>query len=121
VTFDPLNPLEFGRQVRDMNARIARRRDQAPQGKPLPIASPPWADAVVDTGDEVIAIHTNTAEPYPLDVHADLTIYEHAVVVVRRVLAAGGTQQEVERLVMAFGLDSGERRRLLLRIREELA
>jgi hypothetical protein len=121
VSPEPIGSIEWAREVRAMNKRIDLRRDRAPMGKPLPITPPSWADAVVDTGDEVLAIHADTAEPYPLSVHADLTVSEHAVVVVRRVLAAGGSQGEVERLVNAFGLDPVDRRRLVARIRAEFA
>jgi hypothetical protein len=103
-----------------MNERIARRREQAPEGNPLPITSPPWASVVVDLGEEVVAIHSDTGMPYPLDVHADLSVEDHAVVVARRILIAGGSRAEVQRLLWAFGLDPTARSRLLRRLREEV-
>jgi hypothetical protein len=117
---EPLTPLEFGRLVRDMNERIRQRRDALQDGVPVPIYPPKWADSVWDTGREVIAIHADTYEPHPLDVHEDLTPEDHAVVVIRRVALAGGTREEIERLITAFGLDATTARRLVRQLKDEM-
>jgi hypothetical protein len=114
----PLSADEFRRNVIDMNARIAARRTAAPNGRPVPISGPRWAERVVDIGDEILAIHRTAAEPYPLDVHADLSIEDHCIVVLRRILAAGGHRDELERVVEAFGLPGYARARLRRYIRE---
>jgi hypothetical protein len=120
MSSEPVGSIEWAREVRAMNERTARRREQAPEGSPVPIAPPTWAVAVVDTGEEIVAIHSDTHEPYPLDVHADLSVEDHAVVVARRVLSAGGSRPEIQRLLWAFGLDQTARARLLRRLREEI-
>ena len=105
-------------EIRAMNDRIAARRNASAQaGNPLPIASPKWADAVFDLGDELAARHAETAEPYPLDVQADLRLEDHCTVVIRRVISIGGTGDEIVRLIRAFGLDATARERLLRTIR----
>ncbi len=101
-----------------MNERIAARRAAAPKGRPVPISPPRWAERVVDTGIEILAIHKDTAEPYPLEA-ADLSPEEHAIVVVRRVLTAGGQLPEVERLIRALVLPPFVRDRLLRQLRSE--
>jgi hypothetical protein len=113
------DPVVFTTQDLDaMNLRIARRKEQAPQGRTVPIYAPKWADRVIDTGDELLAIHKDTGEPYPLDVHADLTIEEHCVVVLRRLFLAGAIEPEAERVIRAFGLEPYEVARLVRGIRE---
>jgi hypothetical protein len=110
---------EFARQVRAMNARIAERRRAAPQGRDVPIPAPRWAERVVDTGNEIVAIHADTTEPYPLEM-ADLSPEDHATIVVRRVFAAGGKLPELERLIRAFVLPVASRDRLLRQMRQEV-
>ncbi len=105
-------------EIQAMNERIAQRREQAVAGRFVPIQGPRWASEVVDTGDEILAIHKDTGEPYPLDPHADLSIEEHAVVVLQRMILAGAGTEELERVVRAFGLPSGPRARLLWHLRE---
>jgi hypothetical protein len=68
-------------------------------------------------GDELVARHADTAEPYPLNVQADLRLEDHCRVVIRRVIALGGTGDELVRLIRAFGLDATARERLLRTIR----
>jgi hypothetical protein len=111
---------EFARQVRAMNERIAARRAAAPQGREVPISAPRWAERVVDTGAEVLAVHADTAEPYPLE-YDDLSPEDHAVIVIRRMLAAGGTVAEVERLIRALVLPVWARDRLLRYLHSESA
>lgn len=118
MSVKPLSSDELRRVVVDMNERIRRRRAAAPQGREVPIQGPRWADKILDAGGEILAIHADTAEPYPLDVHRDLSVEEHAVVVVRRVLYAGGSRAECERLLDAFGLPENARARLRRFVRE---
>jgi hypothetical protein len=113
------DPVVFStRDLEAMNLRIARRREQAPEGRPVPVYVPSWASRVVDTGDELLAISKDTGFPYPLDVHADLSAFDHCVVVLRRLFLAGATEPEAERLVRAFGLERGEVARLVREIAE---
>lgn len=106
-------------EVEAMNDRIAKRLEQAPKGRTVAIDAPRWAGKVVDTGDELLAIHRDTAFPYPLDVHSDLSIEDHCIVVVQRLFLAGATDQEVERVVRAFGLEGYEVARLVRNIRAD--
>jgi hypothetical protein len=101
-----------------MNERILARRAGAPAGLVVDVYGPRWAEKVIDTGAEVIAIHRDTAEPYPLDVQADLSLEDHCALVIRRVIAAGGSQAELGRLVQAFGLDPRAQQELAREIRE---
>lgn len=110
---------QFARQIRAMNERIAARREAAPYGRAVPIFPSRWAERVVDTGNEILAIHADTAEPYPLEL-ADLSPEDHASIVVRRVFAAGGQLPELERLVRALVLPPPARDRLLRQLREEV-
>jgi hypothetical protein len=105
-------------EIRAMNERIAARRAAAPSGSVISVYGPRWAEKVIDNGSEVIAIHKDTAEPYPLDVHADLSLEDHCALVIRRVIAAGGGAEELGRLVRAFGLDPTAQHKLAREIRE---
>jgi hypothetical protein len=109
-----VTPLDLAREIRAMNERIAKRRADAPRGKAISIFGPRWADRIVDTG-ELLAIHRDTAEPYPLR-YEDLSPIDHAAVVITRVLRTGGTTQEVERLVRCLVLEPYERDRLLRQV-----
>jgi hypothetical protein len=113
------DPVVFTKaDIEAMNLRIAQRAEQAPGGRTVSIWAPSWASRVVDTGDELLAIHKDTAFPYPLDVHDDLSIEDHCIVVLQRLFLAGATEPEVERVVRAFGLEEYEVLRLLRGIRE---
>jgi hypothetical protein len=105
-------------EIRAMNERIVARRAAVPSGSVVDVYGPKWAEKVIDTGSEVVAIHKDTAEPYPLDVQADLSLADHCALVIRRVIAAGGSQDELGRLVGAFGLDPTAQHRLAREIRE---
>jgi hypothetical protein len=105
-------------EVEAMNDRIAKRLEQAPKGRTVAIDGPRWAGKIVDTGDELLAIHKDTAFPYPLDLHEDLSLEDHCIVVVQRLFLAGATDPEVERVVRAFGLEGYEVARLVRNIRE---
>ena len=113
------DPVVFTTQDLDaMNDRIARRFEQAPRGRTVAINGPRWAGKIVDTGDELLAIHQDTGFPHPLDVHADLSIEDHCIVVLRRLFLDGATEPEAERVVRAFGLEGYEVARLLRSIRD---
>jgi hypothetical protein len=115
---NPESAVFTTREIEAMNDRIAGRLEQAPKGRTVAIDGPRWARKIVDTGDELLAIHQDTAFPYPLDVHADLSIEDHCVVVLQRLFLAGATEPEAERVVRAFGLEGYEVGRLLRKIRE---
>jgi hypothetical protein len=108
----------LAREIRDMNLRVARRRELAPEGRDVPIDGPSWAGKVVDIGDELLAIHKDTAEPYPVDPHDDLTSEEHAVVVIQRLLLAGMSEHYCEAVIRAFGLPRYAVTRLVRQLRE---
>jgi hypothetical protein len=94
----------LGKEIAAMNERIQRRREQAPKGRPVPIVGPGWAAEIVDVGREVLAIHVETGEVYPLDVHSDLSIEEHLILVLQRMIIAGASEAECIRCVRAFGV-----------------
>jgi hypothetical protein len=103
-----LNPAD----IDAMNRRIADRW-QAANAYPTVLVSPPkWAAKVIDADGELIAVHRETAAPYPLDLHSDLSPEDRAIVVGRRILAAGGTGEEVVRFLDAFELPQYARDRL---------
>jgi hypothetical protein len=87
-----------------MNARIAARWTKANAYDTVPVRPPTWAASVVDADGELIAVHRVTAAPYPLDLHTDLSPEDRAIVIGRRLLAAGGTANEVIRFLDAFEL-----------------
>lgn len=101
-----------------MNARIADRWVKANAYPVVPARPPSWAAKVVDAGDELIAVHRETAAPYPLDLHSDLSPEDRAIVVARRILAAGGTVAEITRFLDAFDLPQYARDRLVRQMRE---
>jgi hypothetical protein len=98
--------------VDEMNRRIAERARAAELEPALPIKGPPWAGRIIDRGHELVAIHRVTANPYPLDLFRDLTSEEIGVVLIRRILGAGGTSREAERLIDALTLPAYATRRL---------
>lgn len=100
-----------------MNERIAERWRIANRYPAVPVMPPPWAAKVVDAGDELIAVHADTGAPYTLNMHADLTPEDRAVVVGRRLLAAGASAVEVIRFFEAFELPPYVRERLVRDIR----
>jgi hypothetical protein len=112
-----LTKAGVAREVHLMNQRIDRRREEAPLGRFVPIDGPRWAEKVVDTGRELLAIHRDTAEPYPLG-YEDLTQEDHAVVVLQRLILAGASQVELERVVRALVLPNGVVTRLLFELRD---
>ena len=94
-------------EIREMNARIALRRDEVDAHDDflaVPVRGPAFAVKVLDTGVELLAIHRLTGEPYPMDLRRDLSPEDAAIVVSRRILRAGGTRAEVERFLEAFDL-----------------
>jgi hypothetical protein len=113
-----MNPGE----IRDMNDRIQARRDALNEVDAaltdVLVTPPAWADRVLDLGTELVAIHRLTAEPYPLDTRKDLSAEDHAIVVGRRILRAGGSKAEVERFLRAFSLETDVLRRLLRQLEE---
>jgi hypothetical protein len=103
-------------EIREMNERIALRREEVDARDDflaVPVRGPSWSEKVLDTGTELLAIHRDTAKPYPIDLRKDLSPEDAAVVIVRRIFFAGGTRVEAERFLRAFGLDRGALRRLL--------
>lgn len=105
-------------EVHSMNRRIADRWRKANEYEVIPVRPPSWAAEVVDAGDELVAVHATTAAPYPLDLHSDLTPEDRAIVVGRRIIAAGGTVDEVVRFLNAFELPQYARDRLARQVRE---
>lgn len=107
--------------ITQMNERIAERLRAAEGFVGVPVRGPSWAGRVVDTGDELIAVHNVTASSFPLDLFKDLEPEEVAVVLVRRVLAAGGTRAEAERLIDALALPGYAQHRLRSKLAGEVA
>jgi hypothetical protein len=107
--------------VHSMNRRIAERWRKANEYEVVPVRPPSWAAEVVDAGDELIAVHRETAAPYPLDLHADLSPEDRAIVIGRRILSSGGTTDEVIRFLDAFELPQYARDRLARQVREATA
>ena len=106
------------REVGEMNRRIADRWQRANMYPTVPVRPPSWAASVVDADGELIAIHHETAAPFPLDLHKDLDPEDRAVVIGRRILAAGGTAAEVARFLDAFELPMHARDRLKRAVHE---
>jgi hypothetical protein len=104
--------------VEVMNERIADRWVKANRYPVVPVRPPSWAGKVVDAGDELVAVHRETAAPFPLDLHSDLSPEDRAIVVARRILAAGGTTDEITRFLDAFDLPQYARDRLVRQMRE---
>jgi hypothetical protein len=96
-----------------MNERIFARRAAAPSGRRVDIYGPNWAEKILDTSSEIVAIHKDTGEPYPLDVHADLSVEDHCIVVINRLIRGGASVSELTRLIEAFGLPRYAQRRLM--------
>jgi hypothetical protein len=110
-----MNPFD----VEEMNRRIHERSQAATMEPALPIRGPSWAGRMIDRGTELVAIHRVTASPYPVDL-LELEPEEVAVVLVRRILAAGGSAPEAERLIDAMTLPSSAARRLKARLADEV-
>jgi hypothetical protein len=101
--------------IRAMNARIALRREEIDTRDDLlvvPVKGPSWSTKIVDTGVELLAIHRDTAEPYPIDLRKDLSPEDAAVVILRRIFRHGGSVAEAERFLDSFDLDPNVVRRL---------
>lgn len=112
-----MNPAE----IRAMNARIALRREEVDARDDflaVPIRAPSWSNKVLDTGVELLAIHAQTGEPFPIDLRRDLSPEDAAVVIMRRVFLKGGSRSEVERFLDSFDLDPNVLRRLLRELEE---
>lgn len=109
-----MNPAE----IRAMTKRISARRGEVAEAQVVPVRGPAWSERVVDTGSELLAIHGITAEPYPLDLRKDLDPEDAAVVIVRRILRAGGSPAEAERFLGAFCLDPNTVRRMVRELGE---
>ncbi len=107
-------------ELRAMNDRIeARWRSaSASASATVPVRPPRWAASVVDADGALIAFHADTGNPYPLDLHKDLDATDQAVVVGRRILAVGGTAEEVARFVDSFELPGHAAGRLKRLVRE---
>jgi hypothetical protein len=106
-------------EVEQMNTRIADRWRKANQYETIPVRGPSWSAAVVDADGELIAVHRVTAAPFPISIHTgDLEPEDRAVVVARRILAAGGSTEEVIRFFDAFELPQHGRDRLVRQLRE---
>ena len=86
-------------EISEMNRRIAARTRAAATLPTVPIHGPRWAGRVLDDERELVAIHGVTAATFPLDLLRDLESEEVVIVLVRRVLAAGGSRVEAERLI----------------------
>jgi hypothetical protein len=74
---------------------------------------------MIDRGTELVAIHRVTASPYPIPL-LELEAEELTVVLVRRVLAAGGSVPEAMRLIDAMTLPTFAARRLKDRLADEV-
>jgi hypothetical protein len=107
----------FDREIRAMNERIALRREAVADAPDLPIPAPRWADRVLDVRGELVAIHRDTGEPYPLRL-MELDPTSAAVVIVRRLLSAGTSLAECRRFLSVFELEPHERRWLLRDLEE---
>jgi hypothetical protein len=110
-----MNPFD----VEEMNRRIHEREQAAAIEPALPIRGPSWAGRMIDRGTELVAIHRVTASPYPIAL-LELEPEEVAVVLVRRILRAGGSAPEADRLIDALGLPSYVARRLKDRLADEV-
>jgi hypothetical protein len=106
------------REIREMNARIEQRWQVASRLEKVPVRPPAWAAYVVEGKDELLAVHEMTGAPYPLSLHEDLDPEERAKVIVRRLIAAGASREEVERFVRVFEVDRRVESRLLSQIRD---
>ena len=106
-------------EVDAMNRRIAERAQAAAMEPALPIRGPSWAGRMIDRGTELVAIHRVTASPYPIPL-LELEPEELTVVLVRRVLAAGGSVPEATRLIDAMTLPTSAGRRLKDRLADEV-
>jgi hypothetical protein len=105
-------------EVHSMNRRIADRWRKANEYEVIPIRPPSWAAEIVDADGELLAVHAVTAAPYPISLHSDLLPKDRAVVVGRRILAAGGTVDEIIRFFDSFELPQYARDRLVRQVRE---
>jgi hypothetical protein len=106
-------------EIRAMNARIALRREEVDAHDDflaVPVRRPSWSEKVLDIGSELLAIHRDTAEPFPIDLRKDLSPEDAAVVITRRIFFAGGTPVEAERFLRSFELEHGALVRLLREI-----
>ncbi len=104
--------------MREMNARIAERWKIADTLPTVPVKPPNWADRVVDSGAELIAVHVETGAPYPLSLHDDLSPEDRAVVIARRLMLAGAGYDETARFIRSFGLTAYAERRLVAQLQE---
>ena len=101
--------------IRAMNSRIALRREEVDARDDylvVPVRGPSWSSKVLDTGIELLAIHRDTAEAYPIDLRKDLSPEDAAVIIVRRIFRHGGTIAEAERFLDSFDLAPNVVRRL---------
>ena len=97
-----------------MNARIAERWASVNDYPEIPgVQLPRWAARIVDADQEILGVHKDTGAPFPLSLHDDLDPGDRAVVVVRRILKAGGTPAECQRFLRAFSLPDHVLGRLL--------
>jgi hypothetical protein len=109
-----MNPAD----IEAMNERIAERWQAANAYPTVPVSPPKWAAKVIDTGDELVAIHKETAAPFAINLHHDLDPEDRAIVIGRRILRAGGSGEEIIRFILAFELPQYARDRLVRQVRE---
>jgi hypothetical protein len=110
-THDVLSSSQLADEIDAMNKRIELRRARVADAPTIPISGPRWSDRVLDTGGELVAIHKDTAQPYPIRL-MELDPGAAALVIVRRILDTGGSTTEARRFLGAFELDEHDCRRL---------
>jgi hypothetical protein len=114
---EPVAGDELAREVAAMNARIARRRALAPEAAEVPVEGPRWSSAVLDVGDEVLAVHRDTAAPYPVALFVDLDAEASAAVVAGRLARRGFDPAAIAAVLEALEVAPHSRRRVLEALR----
>ncbi len=100
-------------ELRELNRRIRDRFAAADRAPRVPgVRGPSWSAFVVDTGAELLAVHGVTGAAFPLDPQRDLALGELAIVLARRILAAGASVAEARRLLGAMALETHASARL---------
>jgi hypothetical protein len=114
---EPVAGDELAREVAAMRVRIARRRALAPEAAEVPVEGPRWSSAVLDVGDEVLAVHRDTAAPYPVALFVDLDAEASAAVVAGRLARRGFDPAAIAAVLEALEVAPHSRRRVLEALR----
>lgn len=114
---EPVAGDELTREVAAMRVRIARRRALAPEAAEVPVEGPRWASAVLDVGGEVLAVHRDTAAPYPVRLFLDLDAEASAAVVAGRLARRGFDPAAIAAVLEALEVPPHSRRRVLEALR----